>query len=86
MLVITLFVSIFSISASAETIDNNSGEAVVITDEEVPVVDTETETEIPSASDLEQTNEYLKYITGILIFFLIAFLFWAVYKFFNLFF
>ena len=37
-------------------------------------------------TDTELTNEYLKYITGILIFFLVCFLFWACYKFFAMFF
>lgn len=100
LLVLSLLLSMLSfmtISASAEGIDTSAVQSAVTSDlngdiEDVgdtepgaPADDVIVE-ENPSDASLEQTNEYLRYITGFLLFIVICIIIWAVIKFFDMFF
>ena len=84
VLVIAVFVSMMAISASATEIDTIEETVVDTITEESTITEDETVTD--SSADLAETNEYLRYITGFLLFFVIVLLFHYAYKFFNLFF
>lgn len=75
------------IEPSGELSDEDSTTEETITDE--PIIEENITVEETSTEELYQaelTNEYLKYITGILVFFAVCFLFWACYKFLAMFF
>lgn len=80
--VICMLVCLFTMSASATGIETT--EPVV---EETTVSDVVDETTTDSSSvDLTETNTYLEYITGFLLFFVIVILLHYSYQFFKLFF
>lgn len=83
--ILLIVVSLFTLSASAESVDTSSDMVSSVEDNvSSDVIDEEiTDTGI---SDVELTNEYLKYITGILTVFLVIVLFYFSYKFFAMFF
>lgn len=90
MVIAFVLTSLFALTASAEGVTGDLGDNSIVieetTDNGVTEAPVQSDEVITSTADLEETNLYLRYITGILVFFLVVLLFYWCYKFFSMFF
>lgn len=78
MLALAFVVSLFSFSVSAEGVN--------VPSDFLTVEDTQLDNTVMEDASMEQTNEYLRYITGFLLFICIYLLIKAVYRILSIFF